>query len=76
MGILKESSREERIVSAVCDCCGDKIKLNMFGDLPDHVTIGGYRDGLMLSAIVCIDCMDTKLNTINITKRKSTIGYC
>ena len=42
----------------------------------DHLEIKGYRDGLMLSAIVCTKCMDDKLSFINIEKRRSTIGNC
>jgi len=53
-----------------------EIKLNIIGELPEHVDIGGYRDGLLLSAIVCTKCMDEKLNFIDIQRRRSTIGDC
>lgn len=76
MGVERTETMFSRIKSATCDCCGENIKLNMIGELPDHLGIGGYRDGLLLSAIVCTSCMDEKLGFIDIQKRRSTIGYC
>jgi hypothetical protein len=76
MGVERTEAMFSRVKSATCDCCGENIKLNIIGELPDHLEIGGYRDGLLLNAIVCTKCMDEKLNFINIQKRRSTIGYC
>jgi hypothetical protein len=76
MGVERTETMFSRIKSATCDCCGEDIKLNIVGELPDHVEIGGYRDRLLLSAIVCTKCMDEKLSFIDIKKRPNTIGYC
>ncbi len=76
MGIVKTDTMFSRIKSATCDCCKEEIKLNIIGELPEHVEIGGYRHGLLLSAIVCTKCMDEKLNFIDIQRRRSTIGDC
>lgn len=73
--IKKTEAQFEQIVSANCDCCGGKIDVN-FGNLTDHLAIGGYRDGKLLEAVVCIKCMDEKFGFVNIQKRESTIGYC
>jgi hypothetical protein len=76
MGVERTETIFSIIKSATCDCCGEEIKLNIIGELPDHVEIGGYREGLLLSAIVCTKCMDEKLGFIDIQKRRSTVGYC
>ena len=76
MGVERTETMFSRIKSATCDCCGEDIKLNIIGELPDHVEISGYRDGLLLSAIVCTKCMDEKLGFIDIQKRRSTVGNC
>jgi len=73
--IEKREAQFEQIVGATCDCCGDKIKAN-FGNLEDHLLIGGYSKSKILEAIVCIKCMDEKLGFINIQKKANTIGYC
>lgn len=66
----------EKITEATCDCCGKEIKLNMIGNLEDHLTIGGNYKGQLLEAIVCIPCMEEKFSFVNIQKKFSTIGYC
>jgi hypothetical protein len=76
MGVERTETMFSRVKSATCDCCGEDIKLTMMGELPDHLEIGGYREGLLLSAIVCTKCMDEKLGFIDIQKRRSTVGYC
>lgn len=73
--IKRQSSQEERILEATCDCCGTNI-MDMYGRLNDHLKIGGYRDRKLLEAIVCIKCMDEKLGFINIQRKENTIGYC
>lgn len=73
--IKKTEAQFEQIVSANCDCCGGKIDVN-FGDLGDHVSIGGHKNGKLLEAIVCIKCLDEKLNFIKISEKVNTIGYC
>lgn len=74
--INKTKNEFERITSASCDSCGDNIKLDIIGRLPDHMTIGGYHEGMLLEAIVCIKCMNDKLGFINIQKKRSTLGNC
>lgn len=48
--IHKTDTMFEKITGATCDC-GDKIKVNYNGDLPDHLTIGGYMDGMIKNRI-------------------------
>ena len=76
MGIVKKESIFDQIESATCDCCNKEIKLNMIGQLPDHATIGGYKNGLLLEAIICVDCLEDKLKFVNIKEYRSRIGYC
>lgn len=76
MGIVKKESIFPKIESATCDCCKKEIKLNMFGELPDHAMIGGYKNGLLLEAIICIDCLEEKFSFVDIKEYNSTIGYC
>jgi len=66
----------DKLIEANCDSCGDKIKLDVVGNLTDHVMIGGKKDGLSLEAIVCIKCMEEKMSFINIQKKNNRIGYC
>jgi hypothetical protein len=73
--ITKRPAQFEEIEKATCDCCGREIKV-AFGHLDDHLAIGGYEDGKLLEAIVCIPCVKEKLQFINIQKKDSTIGYC
>lgn len=72
----KTPAQTEHIKKATCDCCGGPIKVDFLGHIEDHVAIGGYRDGKLLEAEVCIKCMDEKLGFINIRKKENTIGYC
>jgi hypothetical protein len=74
--IHKTDTMFEKITGATCDCCGDKIKVNYNGDLPDHLIIGGYMDGMNLEAVVCTKCVNDKFGFVNIQKRRSRIGYC
>ncbi len=64
-----------KITEAICDCCKNKIKINLIGKLEDHLIISGYSKGKLLDAIICIPCMEEKLNFINIQKRNNTTGY-
>lgn len=73
--IKTQSSQSEKILEATCDCCGNQIPVQ-FGNLTDHLRIGGYHDGKLLDAIVCIKCMEEKLSFIKIQKKENTIGYC
>ncbi len=73
--IKKSENQFEQIQSAECDCCGKGIEVNL-GNLTDHLRIGGYQDGKLLDAIVCIPCVEEKLQFINIQKNNNTIGYC
>lgn len=73
--IHKTEAQQEFITGATCDCCGQPIKAN-FGHLEDHMTIGGYHNGKLLEAVVCIKCMEEKLSFIKIARKDSTIGYC
>lgn len=73
--INKSNTQFEQIISATCDCCNQTIKVN-FGSIEDHMKIGGYQDGKILEAIVCIQCMEEKFNFVNIQKVNNTIGYC
>jgi len=73
--IEKTPAQFEQVKGATCDCCGEKIKAN-WGNLEDHLLIGGYHNGKILEAIVCIKCMEEKLSFINIQKKENTIGYC
>lgn len=73
--ITRIPAHPEVIKSATCDCCGRDIK-NNFGHLEDHMEIGGYQDGKLLEAIVCIPCVTEKLQFINIQRKENTIGHC
>ena len=73
--IEKTPAQFERITKAICDCCGEDIKVN-FGSLGDHMKIGGYQNGKILEAVVCIKCMEEKFTFVNIQKKENTIGYC
>jgi len=73
--IEKREAQLETIIGAKCDCCNEPIKVT-FGRLDEHMSIGGYADGKILEAIVCIPCMKTKLSFINIAYKENTIGYC
>lgn len=73
--IKKTETQFEHVQSAECDCCGKSIQVN-YGRISDHLSIGGYQDGKLLEAIVCIPCVEEKLQFINIQKKNNTIGYC
>lgn len=73
--IKKTDAQIEHITEAICDCCGQNIPVN-FGHISDHLRIGGYSQGKLLDAIVCIKCMDEKLSFIKIQKKNNPIGYC
>lgn len=70
----KEISFDE-VLEANCDCCGESIP-HQFGRLGEHLLLSGYHNGKLLEAVVCIKCMKTKLDFINIQKKINTIGYC
>ncbi|MEK6829040.1 MAG: hypothetical protein AABY15_02855 [Nanoarchaeota archaeon] len=74
--IEKTEAQFEHIKKATCDSCGENIPLNVVGQLPDHVKIGGHHEGKLLEAIVCIKCMEDKLSFIKIQSRENIIGYC
>lgn len=73
--IKKTDFQSEHITSATCDCCG-KDMLDRMGFMGDHMTIGGHQNSKHLEAVVCIQCMEEKLNFINIQRKDNTIGYC
>jgi hypothetical protein len=73
--INKSNTQFEQVISATCDCCNESIKVN-YGSIEDHVKIGGYQNGQILEAIVCIKCMEEKLSFINIKRKDNTLGYC
>lgn len=73
--IQKTNTQFENIVSANCDCCGEPIKVQ-FGRIDDHMSIGGYKDGKILEAIVCIKCMEEKFSDVKIQQKTNTLGYC
>lgn len=73
--IKKNDAQIEQIIEATCDCCGQNIPIK-FGQISDHLRIGGYSEGKLLDAIVCINCMNEKLSFINIQKKNNTLGYC
>lgn len=74
--IKKNETQFERIIEAKCDSCGNNIKVDMVGRLEDHLLIGGYKNGKILEAIVCIPCVKEKMSFINIQERNNTVGYC
>lgn len=74
--IKKKPIEFNRIIEVTCDCCGKEMPLDLLGNLPDHVMIGGKKDGMGLDAIVCIPCMEEKMGFINIQKVDNKIGYC
>lgn len=73
--IEKTPAELEKITGAKCDCCGSNIPV-VFGQLGDHLKIGGYHNGKLLEAIVCIKCMKDKMAFIKIQEKDCTIGYC
>lgn len=73
--IEKTEAQFETILGAKCDCCGEPIKVS-FGRIDDHMMIGGYSEGKLLEAIVCIPCVKKKMDFINIKYKENTIGYC
>lgn len=74
--IKKNKISYDEILEATCDCCGKQLKLDLLGRVEDHMTIGGYQNGKILEAVVCVPCMTEKLTFITIAKRDSTIGNC
>lgn len=73
--IKKNEAQFEQITSATCDCCNQTIKVT-WGNLEDHMKIGGYQNGKILEAVVCIKCMEEKFSFVKIQKRDNPIGYC
>jgi len=65
----------EQMIEATCDSCGNQIPIQ-FGNLADHLRIGGHHNGKLLDGIVCIKCMEEKLGFIKIQRNTNTIGYC
>ena len=77
MAIIKENTIFERITGAKCDSCGGNMPVDRFsGQLPEHMILSGYSQGMNLEAVICKKCVDEKLSFINITKTRNSIGYC
>lgn len=77
MGVTKTEQQFEQVVRAECDNCGCDIKVQ-FGHMEDHMKIGGYHDGKLLEAVVCVPCMIMieDMTNLKIKRRGSTIGHC
>lgn len=73
--ISRTSPQPEIITKVTCDCCGNDITFQ-FRNIGDHMSIGGYQDGKILEAIVCIKCMEEKFKFVNIQRYDNTIGHC
>ncbi len=75
--IHRTNFKHVEITSADCDCCGRPIKKTGWQDsLEDHLIIGGYENGKLLEAIVCIPCMKEKFGFVKIQRKDNTIGWC
>lgn len=78
--IIRKGDFDQHIESAECDCCRERIELNIIRQLPNHVIMSGTIEfegrNKLIESIICENCFKSKFDFIRFTKRDNTIGYC